>query len=354
VTTPLLPAAADARHLTDVLRRGGVLDKEGFVREVAVESSRPTILSRITRLALVYDRAVAAPRTLILKSDLPNAPSGLWQSGRHEVAFYTDVAAATPVRFAPRCFDADWNDETKAWHLLLEDLGDSHMIATAWPVPPTVAQCERILQAYARFHAAWWDDARLGKSVGIWAAKDETAQNVANARDQFRLFSDQLGDRLSPERRDLYERFFEAAPRLAERYHSHRHLALIHGDSHVWNSFLPRDSSDDVRIFDWDAWRIGTATVDLAYMMALHWSPERRRRLERPLLDHYHAALLAAGVRGYDREALDDDYRRSVLGLIMTPVWQAGANIPPAIWWHHLERILPAVDDLGCRALLEA
>src|SRR5690242_3357292 len=190
MTTPLPPVAVDARHLTDALRRGGVLGEEECVREVTVESSRPTVLSRITRLALIYDRAVAAPRTLILKSELPNAPSVLWESGRHEVSFYTDVAAATPVRFTPRCFDAAWDDGTKAWHLLLEDLADSHTIATAWPVPPTVAQCERILQAYARFHAAWWDDARLGKSVGIWAAKNETEQNVANARDQFRLFTD--------------------------------------------------------------------------------------------------------------------------------------------------------------------
>jgi hypothetical protein len=32
--------------------------------------------------------------------------------------------------------------------------------------------------------------------------------------------------------------------------------------------------SDDVRIFDWDVWRIDVATDDLAYMMALHWFPD--------------------------------------------------------------------------------
>jgi hypothetical protein len=34
------------------------------------------------------------------------------------------------------------------------------------------------------------------------------------------------------------------------------------------------------------------------------------------------------------------------------PVWQAALNIPPVIWWGHLERIFLAVDDLDCRALL--
>jgi hypothetical protein len=27
-------------------------------------------------------------------------------------------------------------------------------------------------------------------------------------------------------------------------------------------------------------------------------------------------------------------------------------DIPPVIWWNNLERILLAVDDLGCRELL--
>jgi hypothetical protein len=87
-------------------------------------------------------------------------------------------------------------------------------------------------------------------------------------------------------------------------------------------------------------------------MMAMHWYPDRRQRLERRLLDRYHAALLSYGIRGYDRRALYDDYRSSVLFLLMLPVWQEAFNIPAVIWWNNLERILLAVDDLGCRDLL--
>jgi hypothetical protein len=90
------------------------------------------------------------------------------------------------------------------------------------------------------------------------------------------------------------------------------------------------------------------ATDDLAYMMALHWFPDHRRRFERHLLDHYRTALIAHGVTGYDRRALDDDYRLSVLWQTATPVWQAANDIPSWIWWPHLERIFMAVDDLGC------
>jgi hypothetical protein len=87
-------------------------------------------------------------------------------------------------------------------------------------------------------------------------------------------------------------------------------------------------------------------------MIAMHWYPDHRQRIERALLDHYHEALVAAGVRGYDRRALEDDYRWSVLFQITIPVRQALRDIPPVIWWNNLERILLAVDDLGCRELL--
>ncbi|HEY4986675.1 MAG TPA: aminoglycoside phosphotransferase, partial [Bradyrhizobium sp.] len=136
-------------------------------------------------------------------------------------------------------------------------------------------------------------------------------------------------------------------------HRSHRNMTVIQGDSHVWNNFLPRDGGDDVRIFDWDCWRVDVAADDLAYMLALHWYPDRRRRMEQPLLDCYHSALLESGVKGYDRAALTEDYRLAVLWQATTPIWQAMSNIPPLIWWNNLERIFLAVDDLNCQELLD-
>jgi hypothetical protein len=46
------------------------------------------------------------------------------------------------------------------------------------------------------------------------------------------------------------------------------------------------------------------------------------------------------GVAGYDRQALEDDYRLSVLWQVATPVWQASINVPTVIWWNNLERIM--------------
>jgi hypothetical protein len=351
MTTEPLPAAAQAGPITEALRRSGVL-ADGHVSQVTVESARPTVLSRIVRLRLTYGGvADGAPGHLILKIAHPERVNTTWHAGRQEVAFYNQVAAATPGRLVPRCFDAAWDVTTNGWHLLLEDLTETHRTATVWPLPPTAAQCESIVDAWARFHAAWWDDPRLGTSVGAW--RDDLEANLQRFAGHLAGFADRLGDRLPKERRNLYDRLLDAAPRLSARYRTHRHLTIIHGDSHVWNCLVPRDGSgDDVRLFDWDGWRIDTATIDLAYMMAMHWYPDRRRRLERPLLDRYHAGLVAHGISGYDRGALDDDYRLSTLWLLMRPVWQEVNNIPPVIWWNNLERILLAIDDLRCSELL--
>ena len=96
-----------------------------------------------------------------------------------------------------------------------------------------------------------------------------------------------------------------------------------------------------------------TASDDLAYMLAVHWYPDWRRRYERDSLARYHDTLMAAGVRDYSFDALWQDYRYSVLWQITTPLWQATHALAPVIWWNNLERIMLAVHDLGCLELLE-
>src|SRR5262249_52270091 len=155
-----LPPAATPGYLTQALRRGGALG-DGVVGAVAVDTDRDTIVSRILRLRLSYDGADdAAPRSLILKTGLPARAGSKWIAGRQEVAFYTNVAPATPRAPVPRCFDAHWEATTNEWHLLLEDLSETHVALGNWPLPPSFEQCRAIVAGWARFHASWWDDAR--------------------------------------------------------------------------------------------------------------------------------------------------------------------------------------------------
>jgi hypothetical protein len=168
----------------------------------------------------------------------------------------------------------------------------------------------------------------------------------------YREFADALGERLSAERRTIYEKLLAEAPRLNQRFCSWRNMTIIQGDGHIWNCFLPKDGADTPRWFDWDGWRVAVGTEDLAYMIAMFWYPEMRRRAERPLLDAFHDELVAHGVKGYNRHALQEDYRLSVLWQTTRPIWMRSFGLPPSLWWNHLERIHLAVDDLGCRELL--
>lgn len=212
-----------------------------------------------------------------------------------------------------------------------------------------------VAAAHARFHAAWWDDVRLGVSVGAFADTSGVLDRyLAAFPKDLATFADRLGGRLSAERRAVYERLIAAASPLLARYRSHRHLTIVHGDAHLWNALLPRDQSlDDVRLIDWDGRRVDTATDDLAYMIAVHCFPDWRRRYERESLQRYHDALVVDGVRGYAFDALWEDYRQSVLWQITTPRRQANHGLVPAIWWNHLDRIMSAVHDLGCLELLD-
>lgn len=317
-------------------------------------SSLKKLRSHTFRLRLEYEgRSAGAPSTVILKQGHLDRAGVSTYANRREIAFYREIDAAAPLGLAPRCFEAVDATDITAWHLLLEDLRESHFVTAEWPLPPTFAQCEIIVQALARFHGLWWDSPLLGASIGTWQDAATFDEDLRMFEEQFALFTDRFGELVPVERRELYERLLDHAPRLLARYHSHRYLTIIHGDAHSWNFFLPaRGGSENVRLIDWEGWSIDSATDDLAYMMAMHWYPDRRRRMEKPLLDRYHAQLLAQGVTGYDRKMLAYDYRLSVLWLIARPVWQAMSNIPPRVWWNNLERIMLAVDDLNCRDLL--
>jgi ecdysteroid kinase len=349
-----VPPEATPERLTAILRHAGILES-GVVVHVAVETSRDTLVSRIARLRLSYaGGADAAPLYVFFKAQREGIDPQWHELGRKEAIFYGLVAAATPAGLLPRCYEA-MAEPSGAWHLLLEDLTASHEPVGEWPMPPSIERCRAVIAAHAGFHAAWWDHERLGVSVGAFADEGGALDRyVAALPKDVAAFADRLGDRLSGERKLLYERLIAAAPRLLDRYRSHRHLTLVHGDAHVWNALLPRDAAlDDVRLIDWDGWRVDTASDDLAYMLAVHWYPDWRRRHERDSLARYHDALMAAGVRDYSFDALWQDYRLSVLWQITTPVWQSAHALAPMIWWNNLERIMLAVHDLECLELLE-
>jgi hypothetical protein len=346
------PLAADAAHLTRTLRRAGVL-ADGEVCNVEILGAADHMVSQAFRLRLQYRGAAPdAPIRLFLKVPTGQRPTLPGSDLPKEIAFYAHVPRSSASGWVPRCFEAQWNSAGGQSHILLEDLAESHITATTWPIAPELAQCERMVRALARLHAAWWEDSRLGGSVGQRPDAPAAAAWADRFAGQVERFCAEAGDWLSQQRRAFLRSLALQAPRVFS-HGNRRPMTLIHGDAHAWNCFLAKDTTVARDVwFDWDNWRVDVGAGDLAYLIALHWYPERRERFETPLLDLYCDELAAAGVTGYDRADLQEDYRLAVLWQVATPVKQYAGGLPPLVWWSHLERILMAVDDLGCRQLL--
>jgi thiamine kinase-like enzyme len=342
------PERTEPEWLSQVLRENGLLDR-GSVTGVVTKSG-PKSRSSIVRLILNYteDAPTSAPRRIMLK-----LPAGMIVgSVDRESEFYTSVAPKMVNPPTIQCYGAGISGGK--YYLLLEDLSDTHFAHPPAMIPPLRAQSDQIITALAQLHAAWWEHPSLGITIGN-LPNPETARTLVNeAVSSFPGFADFLGDRLSAGRHALYAKIFDSfVDKLGERFATSRGFTLIHGDPHIGNFLYPIDEAKDtLRILDWKSWDVGPVTDDLAYMMALFWFPERRARLERPLLVYYHSLLLGCGVQNYTWDALWHDYRLSVIRYVLHPIWQWSTDHPIDIWWHHLERIMLAFIDLDCAELL--
>jgi hypothetical protein len=349
--------------LTNTLRRGGHLPREGFVSGLDV-SRGTTLFSDIYRLEASYsatddaDEAAALrpPSKLLLKVPLADKEVSL-KMGKDEVAAYRTLSESMEDPPLVRCLDAVYSDASGRSHLLLEDMSDTHF-QPELPLPPSRRHGELCVEALAQLHAFWWEHPDLGASVGELYDERALRGIVARLREALSGFAALLGDTLSPSRLEAFESALAFVPHFwLGRLTSTSRNTLIHGDAHQWNILHPKDTERGRALLIDLATsnRVRPATNDLAYMMALQWYPERRAVMEEALLRHYHAALVARGVRDYSWEDCRLDYRHSVIAHLFTPLLQwAGGQIPATVWWHNLERISEAYRDLNCDELVTA
>jgi len=189
-------------------------------------------------------------------------------------------------------------------------------------------------------NAAWWDDRVWASPSAPGSIPPPTPSDCKAFAAHFHRLRRSRGR--SPFRAnggDLYRRVLERRPACSRATTPIAIVTLIHGDAHVWNVLMAQGRAKRPT----SGWfRLGHLAYrrprrsDLAYMMAMHWYPDLEAPAgRRPLLDRYHAALLGARASaGYDRRALDDDYRLSVpfadpdarLGRLPT-------TSRPWIWW---------------------
>jgi hypothetical protein len=351
------PTDVSPAWLTGALRGAGALP-DGEVLSVEIRSSHPTAVSTVARLAVDYspDAPASAPTRLFLKTPHPNRPPDFaFGVGERETTFYRRLAAAMSDLPLVRCYSALADAPSRRWHVLMDDLTDTHEpTRTPWPLPPPPDVCESAIDSLARLHAHWWGKSLPEPEEGAPRPPAMSpAARVEFLRERVDAFAEFLGERLSPRRRDTFAAVLAALPGLWRWRADARPMTLVHGDAHFWNFLFPRAAgAGPVYLCDWQSWSLAEPTRDLAYMVGLHWFRDHRERFEQPLARRYHARLQAEGVGDYSWDACWEDYRYSMIQHLFVPTGQWRGGLNAAIWWQHLERGMAAFDDLGCAELL--
>ena len=110
-------------------------------------------------------------------------------------------------------------------------------------------------------------------------------------------------------------------------------------------------------VFDWEFCARGRGTYDVATFISEAFPTQQRREEEMGLLRMYHATLLEQGVGGYGFDECLEDYRLSMLEILVFWIVTGGycdyeGERATAYLHNSLARFDAAIADLACMELL--
>lgn len=341
--------------LTAALVHSGALVR-GAVEAFAMET-RQRQLSANARLTLRYAPGSQGDRPQRLFLKLVNLDQEDEFFGPSEVNYYARDYVGLVDAPIVRCYNAAFSAEQQRYHILMDDLSATHVEAVT--KTPTLDYGLALAEGLARLHAHWWGAERLAAAGEPIPSAQQIMRFVDIARPGVEHVLARCRDQLAegwPQA--ISDLFTWHPPVMIERTQQSNGFTLIHGDVNAGNIFVPMEGDRPVFIVDRQPfdWSLTTwlGVYDLAYAIILHWAVEIRRHYEQPILQHYHAQLVANGVRDYSWEQLWHDYRLcAVISVYVAIEWSRGGvdekTLP--IWLPMLQKAMTAFDDLDCGAL---
>lgn len=256
-------------------------------------------------------------RTLIAKlpaSDPSSRTAGLvMRAYEKEVRFYQELAEGLDVR-TPTALHTEIEPSSGAFVLLLEDLSPAvqgDQLAGCSP-----AQARAALSELVNLHAPRWGDPTLRDIE--WLAGDRRAALELLTQilpTMWSGFIERYDDRLDDPVRDAGDLL---VARIGSLFEDHDPVTVVHGDYRLDNLlFHPDDGT--VAVLDWQTCTVGQGPADAAYFVGAGLLTDVRRAHEDELFDHYHRALLTAGVQ-IDRPDCWAAYRRGTWTGLLTAV----------------------------------
>ena len=323
------------------------------LEEVHVEPLDSGTTSR-ARLRLTWADPAGGPATVFVK--LPADGFGarafgtLVGLGASEVGFYGSIRPDLDLP-TPRAVVAQ-PGRRGDFALVLEDL------AAAGARFPTVADgctaehAEAVIVALARVHAPLWGSPRLGDGGDLrWVFRPADGDRVrriqrlmvASAlRGTRRRFSDELSGAPAQLLAEA-----QHADRALDAYRAAGPVTLLHGDTHLGNTYALPDGT--AGLYDWQVIQQGHGLRDVAYFTVLSTSTELRRERERAWVRRYLDELVAHGVDAPSEDDAWFHYRLYAVDPLRGAVFTAAMGNrlqPEAQWRSGLERAAAAVHDL--------
>jgi hypothetical protein len=272
-----------------------------------------------------------------------------------EARFYHFVRDGLDVP-AARSYFSDWDgDGSGQGVVMMEDLvaaGGTFGHSTQQLGIDGVAKG---LESLARLHRAWWDSPKLQENRWL-----PTSMNTPIDNGQLRMMYPYVEINIvKPEYiaflprwlLDDPQRFVRAFDRLCAYEQAQTGpLCIVHGDSHVGNSYVRLDGE---RVWlDWQLVRKGHPWRDVTYFMLGALTIEERRKAERDLHKHYLASLASLGAKDIPTpDQMWDHYRRWPLYGCQS--WVANVDAWGQKGLHVTERFFTAAADLESLKLLE-
>ena len=298
--------------LTQRLREGGCLPYFR-VRDIRLLHSRESDSAILHTLRLRFSD-ISVTRTLPDTAVLKVCHAGHPLADR-EVTFYGRLLPELKQSYGDielsicNCYDAFYDIDADQSHVLLAGLPDSYK-GQSEANPPSRRHFAQLADALARIHACFWEDKRLGHTLGISPGESGLDEGLARQREGYERFLSDRMIRLDSAQRAAFDMVVGKMPAdFRERRLSGRNQTIIHGNLQPANL---RYSHHDCRILDWKHWRLGLAAEDLANTIAFHWIPAKRRFEEPRFLQRHWGEMRRCGLRDYTYEAFLRDYRIAV------------------------------------------
>jgi hypothetical protein len=279
----------------------------------------------------------------------PHAPDAMYVN---EVRFYRDLRDDLDIE-APRSFGSVYDDRTRHFGMLLEDLTERGAHFPNALESQSLATMRSLLENLASLHARFWKSPRFERELswvdtrlagGMYPVFEGIGLDLIRYQVEQHPFKADLIAPLGRSVDELWEALWASQRTLDAGPHT-----LLHGDTHIGNTYVLPDGTGG--FLDWQLMVRGSYANDVAYVIATGLDPATRRAEQRALIKLYLEQLRRHGVDAPSFDEAWTGYRLAiiwgiVIGWLITPPVNYGEAITSA----NISRLVDAaldVDSLG-------